>query len=391
MSALGSSRVSRLQLSIGLTGTWRGEAWLEQGIAQLGKVALSVGDLVAHGTAVRGGNDAPDAPHLVHMGAPGWDRPMAKSTTAADGVTITSTTSSIAYHLASGVRVSTVLRDLARRAGEPIELPSPDVVIGPHWLCFASREGEELHLRDALAALVKGRHVQPWRVDLDGVTRFGERTGAAVGTSAVNVLRRNEAAGFAIVGADTFSAIMPGAIFEGARVVRLVITERPGNLQAEIWTRAPTVKSSVLQMVGEAWPQLIYGHPRTYRVGLVHGDGRLDLDPPADAAHLPPLSRVEVWGLGGARVKPAIGSLALVSFRDASPARPVVMGLEPLASSTPTEIALDADELGLGAAAAVVIRHGDYVALDTTTTPGRTILKLDGLGAPAPAASKVKA
>jgi len=366
MSALGSSRVSRLQLSIGRTGTWRAEVWLEQGIASLGRAVLSVGDLVAKGTTYRGGDDAPDAPHVVHEGAPGWDRPVEAETTAADGVAIVSTSGAVSYQADSGVRASTVLRDLARRAGEPVELPR-DVALGKHWTCIASRPGEPLRLRDALAALAKVRAVEPWRVDLDGVTRFGERAGAAVDAAAVNVIGRDSAAGLAVVGADAFAAILPGATFEGATIERLVVTERPGNLQAEIWTRAPTVRASVLRMVGESWPQLIYGHPRTYRVGAVQSDGRLDLDPPADAAHLPPLARVEVWGLGGARVKPALGSLALVAFRDASPARPVVVGLEPLASSTPTEVKLDADALELGGAVDAAARYGDAVAIDPLT------------------------
>jgi hypothetical protein len=396
MSALGSSRISKLQFSIGLTGTWRAEVWLDEGLATLGKQTLTVGDLVAVGTTFRGGNDAPDAPHVVHQGAPGWDRELAKDTTAADGVTVTSTTSAISYYLDAGVRVSTVLRDLARRANEPVELPAKDVVIGKHWVCIASRPGEQLYLRDALAALAKSRYVQSWRADLDGITRFGERSGGTVDTWAANVIRRDSAAGLAVLGTDTFRSVLPGATFEGAPITRLVVTEQPSNLEAEIWTRSPSIKSSVLRMVGEAWPQLVYGHPRTYRVGAVQGDGRLDLDPPADAPHLPPLQRVEVWGLGGARVKPRPGSLATVIFRDANPSRPVVVALEPLAQSTPTETAIDADEIGLGAAAGVVVRDGDTIEITIPGTPPTVVVTgmlgiKEGTAQNPPALSKVKA
>lgn len=376
MSGLGSQRVSKLVLSIGLTGTWRGEVWCDEGQAPTGDLTLTVGDLVLRGAASIGGTDAPDAPHLIHEGARGWELEVSAS--------------DLTYENANGVRLRTVLTDLAKRAGEPIELPR-DVNLGKHWCVIATRAGARLTLRDALDALVAGRYVQPWRVDLDGVTRFGERTGGAVDVDAVTVIRRDEAHGYAIVGADAFLALLPGATFEGHTITRLVITERPGNLQAEVWTRAPSAMTSIMRKVSRSFPQLVYGHPRTYRVGAVATDGRLDLDAPADAPHLPALRKVEVWGIGGAKVKPTIGSLAIVVFRDALPSRPVVVALQPLDASTPTETNIDADAIKLGAAAATVLRSGDYVALDTVTAPGRTIITLDGLGAPAPADSKVKA
>jgi hypothetical protein len=389
VSAIGSQRISKLQLSIGLTGTWRAEAWCDEGLAAIGPATLSVADLSFKGTTKRGGTDAPDAPHVIHIGGIGWDRPVEKSTTSVDGVTITSTTAAISYQLDAGVRLSTVLRDLSLRAGEPIALPSRDRTIGKHWVCVASKPSDPLYLRDALAALYTAGYVQPWRVDLDGVTRFGERTGGAVNVAGVNVIRRDSGAGYAVIGADAFTSVLPGATFEGATIYRLVITERPGNLQAEIWSRSPDPFTPIRRKVGEWYPQLVYGHARTYMVGAVNDDGRLDLDPPADAPHLPPLARVEVWGLGGAKVKPAIGSLAAVCFRDANPARPYVHALEPLANSTPTETTIDADAVKMGAGAAVVIREGDKIAIDAT--PGPTLGTISFIGTSVADHSKVKA
>lgn len=373
MSALGTQKVSRLQLSIGRTGSWRAETWCDEGAAPTGALPLTVADLTFKGTAARTGTDAPDLPHVVHVGGIGWER----------------ATVPLSYQLDGGVRLSTILRDLSARAGEPIELPANDVVIGKHWAIVAAREGDPLRLRDALTALARGRYVQPWRVDLDGVTRFGERAGGTVDAAAANVLERDSAAGCAIVGADAFAGLLPGATFEGNPILRLVITERPGNLQAEVWTLAPSPMTSILRKVGEHWPALVYGHPRTYRVGAVATDGRLDLDPPADAAHLPSLQRVEVWGLGGARVRPAIGSLCTVVFRDANPSRPTVIALQPLADATPTETTIDADAVKLGAGAATVIRVGDKIAIDPT--PGPTLGTISFVGTSIVAHSKVEA
>jgi hypothetical protein len=366
VSTIGSLRVSRLSLSIGLTGSWRAEVWCDQGTAPFGSLTLTAADLSLKGYAIRSGSDAPDAPHVVHVGAPGWDREMTAGTTTSGGVTITSGAGWLAYQNDAGVRLSTVLRDLSRRAGEPIELP-PDVTIGDHWTVIASRPGEPLYLRDALNALAVGRYVAPWRVDGDGVTRFGPRAGGVVDPASVNVIRRDMGAGLAVCGGDTFASILPGATFEGATIDRLVITERPGNLQAEIWTRAPSPFASIRRKVAEWFPALVYGYPRTYRVGAVQSDGRLDLDPPQDAPHLPPLARVEVWGLGGAKVKPRPGSLVAVCFRDANPARPYVHALQPLALSTPTETTISADTVKVGDGFARAVREGDTYTLGTAT------------------------
>jgi hypothetical protein len=88
----------------------------------------------------------------------------------------------------------------------------------------------------------------------------------------------------------------------------------------------PTLRELVLRIVAEAFPVLVYGAPRTYVVQAVRADGRLDLSPPPDAVALPELVAVEPWVLNGATVVPTPGTEVVVVFRDASPARPVVVG-----------------------------------------------------------------
>jgi hypothetical protein len=92
-----------------------------------------------------------------------------------------------------------------------------------------------------------------------------------------------------------------------------------------------SLRESVLKIVRAAFPVLTYGYPRTFRVRGVGADGRLDLDPPPDTDELKPLDRVEQWTVGGALMAPALGSLVVVTFRDADPSRPIVMGLAPAA------------------------------------------------------------
>lgn len=82
--------------------------------------------------------------------------------------------------------------------------------------------------------------------------------------------------------------------------------------------------TSILRAVASAFPALIYGYPRTYQVAAVRSDKTLDLVPPADAQHLPELDAVEAWGLG--LVTPTVGAEVVVLFRDANPARRMVIG-----------------------------------------------------------------
>lgn len=108
------------------------------------------------------------------------------------------------------------------------------------------------------------------------------------------------------------------------------------------------ILTSILRMVGDAFPATLYGYPRTYKVSAVRADKRLDLVPPPDKPHLPELAAVEQWGLGV--VTPAVGTEVCVQFRDADPTRPIVVpwGF----GSTPDVVAIDAsDKIDLGAPA----------------------------------------
>ncbi len=95
-----------------------------------------------------------------------------------------------------------------------------------------------------------------------------------------------------------------------------------------------SVRTSILRMVANAYPQLFYGFPRTYKVAAVHSDKRLDLVPSNDAQHLQELKNVEQWSLAGVLVTPVVGAEVCVVFRDADPARPAVVNWGPVATPT---------------------------------------------------------
>lgn len=334
MSTLGTQRTHRTSLHYPDSGGWRADVILESGASPAvgARLTLTLADLACVGTVLTSGDDITGSateharPHAVVVGGIGWETALADPPH---------------YQNDNGVRLSTILQDLARRAksdalpgGEPIELP-PDLTIGDHWSCPTARPGEYLRVRDALAHLFEQGFVLPWRVDPDGVTRFGPRKGGAV-TARATVLRRDLGVGLRVVGLDSPAAFLPGNTLEGAPIRRAVFLETAGALTADVWSDARlTFRSRVLRIVSEAFPALVYGYPRTYIVEAVGGDGRLSLRPPADAPHLRALPKVEAWAPYGMRLTPAVGSRVVVGFRDANPARPFVLAYEPVASPGP--------------------------------------------------------
>lgn len=218
MSTLAGLPIHRAELAIPALGAWRADVILASGEAPSGAVELVVGDLTLQGTVLRSGLDAPARPHAVVVGAPGWERPLERP---------------LSYQSDAGVRLSTVLQDLATLADEPIEQPT-DAQLGRHFAAPMSRTGDPVYLRTVLSALQRTGTLAPWRVDPDGVTRFGARTGSAV-TARATVLGRNEAVGQRRLGIDSPASFLPGNTLDGEPIVRLVIREKPGRLEAEVW------------------------------------------------------------------------------------------------------------------------------------------------------------
>jgi len=352
MSTLGTSRVHTAEVAMASTGAWRADVVLEDGAAPaLGPAKLTIGDLVLSGTVQRSGLDAPDRPHAVLVaGAGGWDGLVQ---------------SPISFQSDLGVRLSTVLAALSAGAGETIEQPA-DAVLGEYFECLASRPAEPVHYRDALNEMVRAGAISGWRVDPDGVTRFGARAGVAA-TSRATQLRRNAGLGCTTYGIDSPTAFLPGNTLDGVAIARVTIRETGSKLEADVWpvTSIPPIRTMVQQMVAALLGDVV----RTYLVAAVRPDKRLDLVPPPDAPHLPEMAAVEQWSLGGALVTPTVGAEVLVAFRDyPRRTRPVVFAFGP---GKPDEDMVDATAIKLGAgASAGAARIGDTVDAGTlTATP----------------------
>lgn len=224
MTTLGTQRTARTTLVIPGYGTARANVVFENGAAPIaGPATLTMYGLAMTGTIVRADIDATDLPHAVWVNGAGWDTPLGARS----------------YQSGNGVRVSTILRDLARDAGETFAVdPIATVgaaVVGNWYARRGSTPTEPSTGRMAMLALWRLGYVPPWWVDGQGRTNFGPRPGgAAVGRA--DVMRRDASVGLRVFGCDDPSGFLPGTTLEGVTTRRLVVREAGGGA-----------------VVGEAW------------------------------------------------------------------------------------------------------------------------------------------
>lgn len=286
-------------------GQARFDVVLAEGVAPTGTVTLAKGALSFKCGVLRSGDDAADRPHAVLVPGVGWlkliERPLS-------------------FQADSGVRLLMVLRKLAALAGEPIELPS-DAEIGSHYECVASRPGEPVRIVDALNDLARHGYCSNWRVDTDGILRFGDRASIEV-TDRATAIIKNRGVGFTTYGLDDPGQFVPGNTLDGETIDRVDFRENDGKLEADVFTSeaVPQIRDMIRRMIASE----IGDRCRTYVVTTCHGDGRCDLKPPADAKHLPELANVEQWIEGGTTFYAQQGDLAIVQYRDERNTRPVI-------------------------------------------------------------------
>jgi len=309
MSTLGGVQLLKYELRLPKYGSWRLDAVSTEGDLLSGMVECVIVGLTLTGKVKRSDFDVPDRPHTVVWGGLGWHSKI---------------TSPIAMQSDSGVKLSSVLIALARGANETIEQPA-DATIGSHYECLASRPGEPVTFADALNDLARSGYCKPWRVDPDGVTRFGERSAVAV-TSRATVMRVNAGVGVTTYGIDDPAQFLPGNTIDGIAIERAEVKELRGKLTARVFakTSTPSPRELVRQIVTAELQKVYADSIRTYSVVTCYSDGRCDLAPQPDCPHYPELKKVEQWIDGAGTFRAPAGTLATVQFRDWRRTRPVI-------------------------------------------------------------------
>jgi hypothetical protein len=319
MTTLGIVQVQKWSLHWPKFGSWRADVLLAEGTEPTGKVTITCGTLELHGEVMRAWLDAADKPHAIVVGGLGWQSLILAP---------------LSYQSDGGVQLRTVLRALSAAAGEPVELPR-DLTIGEYYECVASRPGEPVRVADALDALVRDGYCPNWRIDPDGVTRFGAREPSTVSARAT-LMSKSASLGIATYGLDDPAQFAPGSSVEGEAIERLDLRESDGKLEIDVFSSESKSTPNIREMVRRMVAAELDDRKRTYVVVACHSDGRCDLTPPPDAPHLPELKNVQQWLIGGATFNAAAGDLAVVERREGRGSRPIITGFERVSGSDPT-------------------------------------------------------
>lgn len=337
LASLGGSPATRARVQVPSWGLWWADVELAEPAELDGVQTLTIGDVTATGK-VYGGAFEGRASYRVVGGVGGWG-------TAVDARS---------YSNDLGILAADVISDAAREVGETVE-GAPDTVLGPH---FARHEGLASDVLNMLAP-------RAWYVDFEGVTRFGSRETTTYAGDAPRT-RVDPAAGVIEIATEEIAALVPGVTIDGsepAADVEYVLDET--RLTVKVWadraSQGDRLTAAIASIVEALDPRRRYRGVYEFRV-VSQILTRLNLQPVRSANGFSDLRLVPVRpGVGGMMISPLTpivpGTLVLVAFVDADPARPVV-------------VAFDDPLFAPGAIMAPVALVGDAVSGAVITGPG---------------------
>lgn len=305
--------IERAAITLPRWGVWTADVQLASGAAQSGAATIEIAGLTLQGTILpdQGGVYAERGFYRVVGGAGGWR----------------STVGPKAYRNASGVKLSTVVRDAARDAGETLATFT-DRVVGP---AFVRPEGEAARPLDLLVP-------QGWHVGEDGVTRLSVRAAAAYQEPYQVMNRRPDRAAITIA-AESLAGLVPGATLDGVEAASVRHELSPAGLRTHIAAHVDGLGDRLLgafrRVVDAVTRRAFYLGQYEYRVTGTTG-GYCDLAPVARSLGLPNVANVAMRsGVPGCFGAPAVGTVALVAFINGDPTRPFVCGFD---GTVPTDV-----------------------------------------------------
>jgi hypothetical protein len=232
VSTLGTARILVADVQVPPSGAWFATVSLDSStLPVLGATVLTIGDLQLPGSIIRADwDDAPNGgrPIATVRGGAGWRLPILDKA----GKPIAGS-----YASASGVKLSTVLADLARLTGETVAPLAADLSLGVSFSWPAHAPLAPFHGEDVLADLVARGFLSTWRIaPFTGRTEWTAwpALGAADGRGRITDRARDR--GRRTVGLDVaVAAFLPGATLEGVTIARTLIHASASELHAEVY------------------------------------------------------------------------------------------------------------------------------------------------------------
>jgi len=358
---INGTTVTRAHLQIPAWGVWWLDAELDREITITGAATIAFADLTLTGTVLSGGPFRGSSRYRIAGGAGRWGRELPRKSYIND----------------AGVRLATVLKDAAAEAGEQIDAASiPVQSLGSHYV----REAGPASL------LLQQHAMRNWYVGEDGITRIGQRaTAAYTGTGTRTMV--DAAHGRVDIAADEIAKLLPGITVDGVTAIDVAHDYADRKLRTTIWGIAGGLGARLdleRRKLRQLLPDLHYRGVYEYRVVSQQGE-RLNLQCASARVGLPDLRLVRVRPPFGYRANVHLGSLVLVTFVNADPARPcVIAGDDP---SSPGFAPLRVDMVGVDDTTTAadmakrVVRYGDVIMmpLGSAGTPTPTVVAANPL------------
>lgn len=312
-------------------------------------VTIEFAGATLRGAILSGGEHEGHARYRVVGGAGGWARRApAKS-----------------YRNDLGIPAADVARDLAAEVGERIDTAGLTDRVGPHF-----------PRREELASLTLcDLAPRAWRVDLDGVTRFGARSATPyTPPEGASLVRHDPALGVREYDVIELGALLPGISIDGETVADIEYHISPEGVRVVAYS-SETPRSRALDAIGDIvralFPRLAFLGKYEFRVIQQVAD-RLDLQPVRSTTGFSELRAVQTRpGCAGIKATCTPGALVLVEFVDGDRARPVVTNFDAPDNPgfRPVDITIDAPSIALSLGTAPIPRD-DHLqsALSTLAT-----------------------
>lgn len=285
-------------------GVWWATVEIDTEVTLTGSVMLAVADLTLVGTIKSGGPFRGKSYYRIAGGAGAWWTDVPRKDYGND----------------AGVKLKTVITDLARDAGETIGTVA-DATLG---IKYVRCDGPAC---DALNSMLpKG-----WYVDEAGVTQLTARPTSTWQGDLTIVDETDVSIGKYVVNSETLAPLVPGISIESKLVVDIEHKLTAGKLRSTLWTADELTNrgvDAVQRLVARLFPQLRYGIPYEYRIVAQEGE-RLNLQAVRSGLGMPDLRRVKVRpGMAGMRATHQEGATCIVQFIEGDRTRPYVAAFE---------------------------------------------------------------
>lgn len=308
--SVNGKRAVTATVTLPMFGAWSADIVMADGEILDGAATLVIGDLTLKGTVVRQGSFAGSLSTRIVAGADGWRKELPSK----------------GYSHVVGVKLSTVLGDVASESGESISVAS-DRSVGT----FYTRDKGKA--RDVLSLLIG----ETWWIDNDGVTQTGARASTPIVTP-FTVSKWDGAHGQFEIATEAISNWTPGRTFATSTVPLpqtissvTIESDNNGKLRLHVLstdaTETERLRSSLRSLIRAELATLLYAGVWEYSVAPSLGLGLVKtIDCTPTDSRMPALTNVPLVGLGDVAA-PVAGTSCRIRFVNCDPARPECVAL----------------------------------------------------------------